>query len=236
MSPKTLDVVIPIVFPEYRIKVAEPVRVEMRLDKVEAWGVELFSGFKYKGPEIFDGKIDDLGHAGVLLIRGGSPHTKGLTKYFEYGRYDKAEMGMARKVDIPDVLLGADGRPTRDSLKQVLAVVSKKAGHGTRIQGAYIEAPGRFDAMLKYVSGRMSLNKNPKREAYSIWTNSCLHFAIHTAEAGGVETPWYADPSPSSYGGVLQDSFPDLNYDPKRGALEIEKAVGVPAWVGANGR
>jgi hypothetical protein len=232
LPPKRIDVAIPIVFPEYRIKVSEPVRFNVRLDKVEAWGVEVFSGYRYKGPEIFDGKIDDLGHAGVLIIRGGSPHTKGLTKYYEYGRYDAAEMGIARKVQVPDVVLGADGRPTRDSLKHVLAVISTKAGHGTPVQGAYIEAPGRFEAMLKYATTRVSLNKNPKREAYSIWTNSCLHFAIHTVEAGGIETPWYADPSPASYGEVLQEAFPDLDYDPKRGTLVIENTGNVPTWAG----
>jgi hypothetical protein len=231
VTSRNLDVVIPIVFPEYKIKVSEPFRLEVKLDPVEAWGLELFSGFKYSGPEVFDGKVEDLGHAGVLLIRGSRPHTKGLTKYFEYGRYDDAEMGVARKVDVPDVVIGRDGRPTQKSLQRVLHVISKKAGHGTRISGAYIEVPGKFNEMLKYATTRVSLNKNPKREAYSVWTNSCLHFTIRTAEAGGVATPSYINPSPTSFGEVLLEAYPDLKYDPKRGALEIEKAGSVPEWV-----
>ena len=166
----------------------------------------------------------------MLIIRGGAPHTKGLTKYYEYGRYDKAEMGRTRKISIPDVVLGTDGRATRKSLEKVLAKISHKAGHGTRIQGSYIEVPGQFDNMLKYVTTRMSANKNSKRDAYSIWTNSCLHFMTRTAEAGGVDMPMFVDPSPSSVAEEIQDAFADLDYDPKKGVLKIEPAGKVPEW------
>jgi hypothetical protein len=230
--PKRLDAVIPIVFPDYEIKVSERVTIGIELDPVEIFGVDIFNGFKYKGPEVFDGKIGGLGHAGVLFISGAGAGAKGQTKYYEYGRYDKAEMGITRRVAVPDVTLGADGRATRSSLTQVLARISAKAGHGTRIAGVYIEVPGKFDEMLAYAGRRLSANKNPKRDAYSIWTNSCLHFAIGTMESAGVASPWFADPSPSSYAEVLQGSFPDLSYDPKTGIVTIEAGTNVPEWAG----
>jgi len=236
MAGPKLDVVIPIIFPDYKIKVSESVRVKIELDPVELFGVEVFDGFRYKGPEVFDGKVEDLGHAGVLFIRGGSPHTKALTKYYEYGRYDKAEMGIARKVSVSDVRLGPDGRPTEKSLKRVLAQIARKAGHRTRIQATYIEVPGKFDAMLRYATRRMSLNRNPKRDAYSIWTNSCLHFMIETVEAGGASAPWFADPSPASFADEMQESFPDLDYNPKTGILKIEAVENVPAWAKPGGK
>lgn len=230
--PQSLDAVIPIVFPDYEIKVSERVAIGIDLDPVELFGVRIFDGFKYKGPEVFDGKISDLGHAGVLFIRGGAAGTKAVTKYYEYGRYDQAEMGITRRLPVPDAILGTDGRVTRSSLTKLLAQVSSKAGHGTRIAGAYIEVPDQFDEMLKYAGGRLSANKNPKRDAYSIWTNSCLHFAIGTMKAAGVNSPSFVDPSPSSYAEVVQEDFPDLTYDPKKGIVTIEAGMNVPEWAG----
>ena len=73
MAGPTLDVVIPIIFPDYKIKVSESVRVKIELDPVELFGVEVFDGFRYKGPEVFDGKVEDLGHAAVQGTPIGLP-------------------------------------------------------------------------------------------------------------------------------------------------------------------
>ena len=48
------------------------------------------------------GKIGNLGHAGVLLI----DNKTGVTKYYEYGRYDKEGKGIVRTFAVPDVKIG----------------------------------------------------------------------------------------------------------------------------------
>src|SRR5258705_10563450 len=100
-----MDVFIPIVFPDYKIKAL---------------------GTKWEG----------LGHAGVLFILG----TTGTTKYYEYGRYDKAEKGLVKKLIIPDVKVDKKtGKIEPKSLSEVLKSISRQSGQSTRISGAYIE-------------------------------------------------------------------------------------------------
>ena len=81
------------------------------------------------------GKIGGLGHGAVLLI-----DKDGKTKYYEYGRYDKAKKGLVRTLEVPSVTMDSDGKPTVASLNVVLGQLSKKAGHGGRIEGAYVES------------------------------------------------------------------------------------------------
>lgn len=235
MATKTanLDVVIPIVFPNYQIKVAEPVVIPgFQLPQFSVGG-HSFGGQKVTKTEVFDGKIADLGHAGVLFIRGGGKGGKGLTKYYEYGRYDPKEFGVVRPVGLPDVNLEDDGRASKASLIKVLAVIASKGGHGTRIAGAYIEAPGKFADFHTYAEFRQSLNNVPTRDKYSIWSYSCLHFMRSTAEKSGKPMPSVVDPTPSAYIERVRAVYPDLDYDPKTGELKIEDAEGVPDWARA---
>lgn len=85
------DVVIPIVFPEYKISV-----------EVKSQPVDIIPWVKwdnFKTPK-FKRKLEDLGHAGVLFINGET----GTTKYYEYGRYPVAVgVGATQKLLIPDV-------------------------------------------------------------------------------------------------------------------------------------
>jgi hypothetical protein len=123
-------------------------------------------------------KIPRLGHAGALLIDNKTGHTV----YYEYGRYDSESKGIVRKLDMPDVSMGKDGKPTQASLKNALKEVSDKAGHGGRIDGAY--AKGDFKAMQHYAEGRMSLNTDKTRSEYSFDSNTCATFATSTIKAG----------------------------------------------------
>ena len=82
------------------------------------------------------GKIGNLGHAGVLLI----DNKTGVTKYYEYGRYDKEGKGIVRTFAVPDVKMGQDKKPTLESLNKTLSIISEQAGHAGRIEGAYIES------------------------------------------------------------------------------------------------
>jgi hypothetical protein len=85
--------------------------------------------------------VESLGHAGILLIEGSS----GRTRYYEYGRYDPAQLGLTRRQTVADVRIGKSGRATKKSLATTLAEISVKAGQNGRIAGAYIElAAGAF--------------------------------------------------------------------------------------------
>lgn len=182
------DVIIPIVFPDY--KISTPV-----------------------------GKLGDLGHAGVLLIDGAT----GRTKYYEYGRYDNAGLGLVRKKTVPDVALDkTTKKPTESSLAKTLHSIATQAGHSTRISGAYIEVSGGFLKAQKYADDRMKQNSDSTRESYGLFGNNCGTFMKKTAEAGGASMPWQVDPRPNSYIEEIRDDYPDVDYDPSSKKLTIK--------------
>ena len=80
-------------------------------------------------------KIPHTGHSGVLLI----DNKTGLTKYYEYGRYDRANVGVTLNKKVPDVTL-KDGSPTLESLNNVLSTISRQSGDNGNIEGAYIKS------------------------------------------------------------------------------------------------
>jgi len=156
-----------------------------------------------------------LGHAGIIII---DPKT-GSTRYYEYGRYDKAGKGIVRRLRIPDVKIDKKtGRPTEESLKRVIDSVSKQAGKGTRVEGTYVENDN-FQGMADYAAGRQGDNTNDGREEYSVTGNNCGTFAQDVLEEGGEDTPWMVDPRPTSYVEELQDHYENkISYD--KGKLE----------------
>jgi hypothetical protein len=82
------DLIIPIVFPEYRISVTTP-RVQ-----VDVFPWVDFDNFTIPSTKQ---RLSNLGHAGVLLVNGKT----GVTKCYEYGRYDPPEYkGVIRRVPI----------------------------------------------------------------------------------------------------------------------------------------
>jgi hypothetical protein len=108
----------------------------------------------------------------VLLI----DNKTGLTKYYEYGRYDKEGKGLVRTVSVSNVVIGKDGKPTTESLNKVMKQLSDKSGHGGDIEGAYIISD-KFKEMNDYAKGKMSENSDPERKKYSITSNNCATFA-----------------------------------------------------------
>ena len=205
------DVAVPLVFPDYLIVVdTPPIRVDV--------------------PDFLPGIPDDvtipatrnrlpyLGHAGILFFDGRS----GLTKYFEYGRYDRAARGLVRRHSIPDVRLAHDGRPTATSLRATLGRICNVAGQGGRIVGAYIEVDaGAFPRMFAYASRRMHDNMNPSRTPYDLLSNSCMHFMKDVAAAGGANMPAVFDPRPAGYIDRVRSTFPDLDFT-RPTALSVE--------------
>ena len=201
---KLMDIVIPIVFPDYLIAVSTP-SPRLRVPDLLP-GFDIFPDM-VRIPATSQ-RVPELGHAGVMFIDGRS----GLTKYYEYGRYDRAELGLTRRVPVPDVRMGFDGHPTKVTLGGSLTKVSIEAGHGGRISGAYIPVPGKFPAMLAYAQRRIRENGNRNREPYSILKNSCIHFTKAVLEAAAVDTPVMIDPRPNSYIEELRDEFPKLDF------------------------
>ena len=117
-------------------------------------------------------QLENLGHSGILLINNQT----GLTKYYEYGRYDKQNRGIVRNIKVPNVVLGEDGKPTKESLDIVFNVISHTAGHDGRIEGAYVES-NEFEVMNDYAQSLMAENENRGREKYNIMSNNCSTFA-----------------------------------------------------------
>lgn len=204
------DIVIPIVFPDYKISVNVPTH---EFDWIPYVSFDDFS------TPSFNDKFSNLGHAGVLFINSKN----GITKYFEYGRYDRpALLGIIQKIkNLPDVII-KNGSVDLISLKKVLNKISRVSGQSGRISGVYIEVDNKFDAMLNYARQRKSQNAFPKRKPYDLLTNSCIHFVKNVTQKAGVDTPWMFDPRPNSYIGEFRDDFKDLDYNLKSNTLSIE--------------
>ena len=117
-------------------------------------------------------QFENLGHSGILLINNQT----GLTKYYEYGRYDKQNIGIVRNIKVPNVVIGEDGRPEKESLDKVFGAISQIAGDGGKIEGAYVES-NEFEALNDYAQSLMTENENPEREPYNIMNNNCSTFA-----------------------------------------------------------
>lgn len=154
------------------------------------------------------GNIPELGHAGILFIR----RVDGLTKYYEYGRYDPQEIGVVQRQVIPNVSFGTDGKPTQITLQKTLRTISEKTGKRGRISAAYV-ANGKFDTVLEYADKQMQKNTDSSREEYGILTNNCMHFVKAALEAAGLNLPSMIDPRPNSYIDELRDSFENLDYN-----------------------
>lgn len=204
------DIVIPMVFPDYRIT------VEIQRTKIDVFPWFDFDNFtipKYKE------KFSNLGHAGILFINGKT----GTTKYFEYGRYDPPKnLGIVVKAaNLPDVKV-VNGNMDINSLVKPLDFISRISGQSGRIQGVYIEVDNKYQKMLDYALMRKSQNANPKRRPYDLTSNSCIHFVKKVTEGAGINTPWMVDPRPNSYMGEFRDDYKDLDYSPKTKTIKIE--------------
>ena len=155
-----------------------------------------------------------LGHAGVLLI----DNKTGLTKYYEYGRYDKEKKGIVRNPKIPNVKIGEDGNPTTESLNAVLEVISNKSGRNGKISGAYIKSD-EFSSMNDYAQKEMKENSNPDRKEYSPINKNCATFAtdvISQDSAVKARLPKLSSPIPTMRIQQYRQKFEPIEYHPKK--------------------
>ncbi|MFD1215131.1 hypothetical protein [Microbulbifer celer] len=205
------DIAIPIVFPDYTIAVNTP-RARIKIPDLLP-GIDILPD-DIEIPETRN-KVPELGHAGILFINGST----GTTKYFEYGRY--GPKGIVRKHTIRNVKYIGE-HPEKSSLTYVLSQISIKAGHGGRISGAYIEVPGKYQAMLDRANKRLLENKNPSRKPYDLFSNSCNHFMKQILEAADVSMPYMVDPRPNSYIEEIRAQFNDLDYSRVENTVSLE--------------
>lgn len=160
------------------------------------------------------GKVGGLGHAGVLII----DNKTGVTKYYEYGRYDAENKGIVRNVKISNVKIDKKtGKPTVESLNKVMRQLSKKAGHGGRIRGAYVNSD-KFDAMKSYAEGKMAENTDPNRTEYSLNSNNCGTFARDVvSQDEDVDNPTIFNPTPKNIvDEYIEEGNAEVNYDPTK--------------------
>ncbi|USD66043.1 hypothetical protein [Vibrio sp. SCSIO 43136] len=210
------DLIIPIVFPDYKVTIETP-SVRFKVPDLIPFVDILPNNITVAHTE---NKLDNLGHAGILFIQGKT----GVTKYYEYGRYDPQNRGWVKKIyNLPNVKMTAGDQIEPQSLSTVLGVISRKAGLSGRISGAYIEVPNRFEQILEFAIYRVSQNKIPHRKPYDVFSYSCVHFMQGALEAAGLDTPWLIDPRPVSYIEEIQKDYPPLEYDPKTNKYIIGK-------------
>ncbi len=203
-----MDIVIPIVFPDYKVA------IEIQKTKVDVFPWTTFDDFHIPA---YQDRVSNLGHAGILFINGKT----GTAKYYEYGRYDPPKnLGLVVKArNLPDAVVKND-KIDFSSLKSPLSFISRISGQAGRIQGVYIEAVDKYEVMLRHAELRKAQNAFPNRKPYNLLTNSCIHFVKEITERAGIVAPWMTDPRPNSYIGEFREDFPDLDY--KNDVLTIE--------------
>ena len=97
--------------------------------------------------EVSEGfSVEGLGHAGVVIVDGDT----GITKYYEYGRYDKEELGSVRNRIIPNVTM-LDGKIDGSSLKNMMSSLNSTAGKDNYAIGSILPlGEGGYDSAVAF--------------------------------------------------------------------------------------
>lgn len=131
-----------------------------------------FLDSKISVEQLADSRLE-LGHAGILMI-----NDSGLTRYFEFGRYDSDKRGLVRQIVIPNVRFNREGEVSKDSLRPVLRKLSDRSGQGGRILASYLIGVN-YDAMFRFAE--RARNNWPD---YHWYHNNCTTFADAVLRAG----------------------------------------------------
>nr|NIW98807.1 hypothetical protein [Phycisphaerae bacterium] len=171
------------------------------------------------------GEVPRLGHAGIVIIDSKTGHTR----YYEYGRYDAQNLGIVKRRIIPNLEMGSDGKPTKESMQKLLSFLSKRWGQGSKIEGAYVQNDN-FEEMIEYAESRRLQNTDENRESYNELSNNCATFCMDVLEAGDAETPLSILDWPNEDIEDLQDIYPSVRFDPETdevGGLLYEQPQGI---------
>ena len=180
------------------------------------------------GDDDLDGSMDStdeegdfhlsfLGHAGILLIKGGTGPAE--AHYYEYGRYrvaggNPAGQGNVRDYAVDTIILDDSGWPTSDSLHQTVKTMTQRSGRNTKFHGNVDHLCGE-DAFNKAQTFAENFKNDPNQH-YNLFTNSCMTFSFKVNKAGGWDwfgsiPVWNSRPA-----GQLDDGFfsNHVTYDP----------------------
>jgi RHS repeat-associated protein len=166
------------------------------------------------------------GHAAVVTI-----DSKGNTRGFEYGRYDKAQKGTVRELKTSKVTM-KNGKPTEASLKNLLKGIAKQEHNYTgTVSGAYYKMSDKdTQKVAGYALKREAQNSDANRTPYNLGitgkANNCATFCRDAVHAGGADTSKAEnDIRPTSVIGDMQKkSDMQITYDAKKDKLtETEK-------------
>ncbi len=116
-----------------------------------------------------------LGHGAVVTV---DPKT-GKTRYYEFGRYTDKKCGNVRRRPVPDLSMGKDGQPTKESLDALYKFTSEKYGHGSTVTPTYY-SDTNYKSANEYAE-----DFSKKHDCYSLIGNNCKTFAHDAATAGG---------------------------------------------------
>ena len=154
-----------------------------------------------------DGKVNDAGHAGVIIIsrKDSDKYKKGNTKYYDFGRYDnrddikpgvrRKDDGVVRSSKHVKRLSVPSWNFTKEDDDNVKAIISKLSASGIfigygKIVGAMAKGL-KYDEMLTYAEEMENKGAIPfggHSSSCSIENPTyCAKFARGVGEAGGVD-------------------------------------------------
>ena len=146
------------------------------VNRIDPWGLDaIYINYDYYPVSTPVGKIP-LGHAAVVAV---DPDT-GVTKYYEFGRYDTENRGIVRgapDIKIPNLIIGADGLPTAQSLDYLYSYLSRIFGKNSKVTATYYP-DSDFLSTIKFAE---EFRKN--HPDYNLLFNNCKTFAISAATA-----------------------------------------------------
>lgn len=160
--------------------------------------------------DTFYGYTTLVGHAGVLLIK-----SDGLTKYYEFGRYDPEKNGLVRNISIPNASIDSNGKPTKSSLKPILSGLSTKAGKGTRIRAALF---------INMDFEKMRTQATASQPKYDIISFNCGQYAESVILQGNpkVDKPLIINPVPNNIvDEYIEEGNAEVLFSPATGEIYI---------------
>ncbi|ELW2865649.1 hypothetical protein ACAK56_001579 [Salmonella enterica] len=162
-------------------------------------------------------KVPYLGHAGVLLIKGSS----GGTKYYEYGRYDAADLGIVRNPSVANVKMRG-GAIVISSFKKMLRGLSVQSGQSGDISGAIFRKENVYNKAISWLEGKKKDNANKDRKPYTLYDNNCATFVDDLLEYLDLPSVISSYSTPIDYMDNLQWRGRDLTYKYKDDKLEVD--------------
>ncbi|WP_058914135.1 hypothetical protein [Entomohabitans teleogrylli] len=162
-------------------------------------------------------KAPYLGHAGVLLIKGGS----GGAKYYEYGRYDAADLGIVRTTGVANVRMKG-GSIVVSSFKKMLRGLSVNSGQSGDVSGAIFRKENVYSKAISWLEERKKENKNKDRPPYTLYDNNCATFVDELLEYLDLPSVISSYSTPIEYMKSLQWRARDLTYKYKDDKLEVD--------------